>query len=50
MKLDNQELDTIYGGALYSTLNSLTKFFSFFYDLGKSVGNTLKSLFGKNYC
>lgn len=50
MNLSNEELSNIKGGALYSTLNSLTKFFTFFYDLGKSVGSTLKGIFGKNYC
>ncbi len=50
MYLTNQELTKINGGALSSTINSMTKIFSFFYDLGKSVGNTIRNLFGKNYC
>ena len=49
--LTNEELIMIKGGGITATLlNSLSRFMNTLYDLGQTVGSTLRRLVSKNIC
>ena len=49
--LKNEELILIKGGGITATfLNSLSRLMDTLYNLGHSVGSTLRRLVGKNIC
>jgi len=49
--LKNEELILIKGGGITSTfLNSLSRFMDTLYNLGQSVGSSLRRIVSKNVC
>ncbi len=49
--LSNEELLTVCGGAAFSTLlNSITKAVDSLFELGRSVGSTLRRAITKTFC
>lgn len=51
MKLSEQELKKIYGGAISaSLLNAFSRAMSTILELGRTVGSSIRRLYNKNYC
>ncbi len=52
MKLTNLELYNTIGGVSFSAslLNAISRLIETTYNIGKSVGTTFKTIFGKKYC
>lgn len=49
--LNNEELILVRGGGITATmLNSLSRLMDTIYNLGQSIGSTLRRLVGKNVC
>lgn len=49
--LNNEELILVRGGAITATLlNSISRLMDTLYNLGQSVGTTLRRLVGKKVC
>jgi len=50
-KLNNQELISVTGGALSSSLlNSISKIAGTLYDLGKAFGSSVRRIIGGSLC
>lgn len=51
MKLSEQELTSIYGGAISaSLLNAFSRAMTTILELGRTVGSAIRRLYSKNYC
>ncbi len=50
MKLDDNELALVYGGASATLINAVVKGISLIVDLGKSLGNIIKKISTSKTC
>ena len=51
MRLSNEELSNIYGGAITASLiNALSRAISTTLNLGQVIGSAIRRVLSKNYC
>ncbi|CDE49584.1 unknown [Firmicutes bacterium CAG:460] len=50
MYLEKRELDQVVGGASASFFNSVARILRTAYDIGYSIGSSLRRLFSRNLC
>jgi hypothetical protein len=50
MKLKNEELYKIQGGASATLLNAFSRAVSTILELGRTVGSAIRRAYSKNYC
>ncbi len=50
MKLDNIELQKVYGGVSAALVNAVISAFKTIFDFGRKIGSTLRRGKTKNYC
>lgn len=51
MKLSEEELNKIYGGAISAALlNAFSRAISTILELGRTVGSSIRRFYSKNYC